>query len=164
MKKINLLAISITIILLLNISCKNNCKNFEDTNTGISKMLTELNEFNTLCYNGTDTACINTHARFTSFFSKINSNDCKNSTILSLPAIDFTKNSVLVFHTTIPGCMYFKREVITDTINNKVTYFIEPISCSCDFIAMDIETDHYNIALVPKIKDGYILDFILKEE
>jgi hypothetical protein len=80
-----------------------------------------------------------------------------------LPSVDFTNYSVLVFHTNIGGCQYYNRTVSTDTTNKKVTYLVEANSCSCGFIAMDVETETYNIALVPKIKDGYSIEFILKE-
>jgi hypothetical protein len=75
---------------------------------------------------------------------------------ISFPAIDFSKNSVLVFPKLNGDRDYYQRFVEIDTLNKEVIYSIAVTSCYCVDKCI---SDNLNIVVVPRIEADYVVKF-----
>ena len=75
------------------------------------------------------------------------------------PDIDFNEYSLLGFWTTGQCETKFIREILSNETDKKYTYKIKVKDCgTCKSIRYDA-----NLVLVPKIPDGFIVDFVLED-
>lgn len=78
----------------------------------------------------------------------------------SLDAVDFSKNVIIGFKTVTNACnAAFHRSIQIDTVNKLYNYTVEVEKCK----GCGTELTSYNIALGPKIPQGYTVKFIRKE-
>lgn len=76
------------------------------------------------------------------------------------PEIDFNQYSLLGFWSTGQCEANFIREIIKNETDKKYTYTITVKDCgTCKSMRYDA-----NLVLVPKIPDGYVVDFILEDK
>ncbi len=76
------------------------------------------------------------------------------------PVIDFNEYTLLGFWTTGQCETKFIREVLKNETDNKYTYTITVKDCgTCKSERYDA-----NLVLVPKISDGFMVDFILEDK
>ncbi len=82
-----------------------------------------------------------------------------NCDTATLPSIDFSKYSLLTMSTNGGGCSAtYQRKVLKDTENRKIIYQISvDYEGTCEMLL-----GSRNWAIIPKISDGYTIDFKLK--
>ena len=103
-----------------------------------------------------DTACIRDSIQYQQIF-KITRNDSVCLKI-QLPIVDFKKNSVLLNHKSGNNRISFHRSVLVDSLTKTVTYLVAEESCP-NHSLVAYSTDSYNIVLVPRISDDYLVKF-----
>jgi len=102
------------------------------------------------CYNIPDTLCIRDDATYRKTFARISfTSDCST---LTLPPVDFSEYSILIYKRYEHGNVRFHRNVIVNTHNKVVVYTITTRNCYC---ADACRTVSYNMVLVPKVEQGY---------
>jgi hypothetical protein len=142
----------IVVVLLLN-----SCCNESNENSGIIQANLEIEGFyNTSyhCLNLPDTACIRNDSLFVEIF-KITGTDADCGEI-TLPEVDFSNFSILINHKKNSEKLFYHRTVTVDSTNRIVTYLVSTVSCPS---YADTETESYNLVLVPKIGNDFIVEY-----
>ncbi|HNX65945.1 MAG TPA: hypothetical protein PKH02_03630 [Bacteroidales bacterium] len=148
MKK-NILLCSVLMIALLS-----SCCNEENVNMGLIVSNLEIPDFDQNydggCYNIPDTLCIKDDDTYRKTFARISyTSDCNT---LTLPPVDFSEYSILIYKRFVMANARFHRNVIINIPNKMVVYTITTRNCFCADVC---ESFSYNIVLIPKVGDGY---------
>jgi hypothetical protein len=135
------------------------CCSISNENYGIIQSEIKFNSSGSpfyTCMNLPDTACIRDSIQYQQIF-KITRNDSVCLKI-QLPIVDFKKNSVLLNHKSGNNRISFHRSVLVDSLTKTVTYLVAEESCP-NHSLVAYSTDSYNIVLVPRISDDYLVKF-----
>jgi hypothetical protein len=138
---------------LLNGCCNEN----EDSSGSISADLdisnyTDWDDYG--CFHFPDTMCIRDDSTYQQQFKIISSDDdCKQ---LSLPVIDFSKYSLLVYRKSEGGRIFYHRNVSIDTVNKIVRYSISNSKCFCPD---KCQSGSLNMVLIPKVGNEYAVEY-----
>jgi hypothetical protein len=135
----------------------NSCCNKSSENFGIIQDDLNIDGFYIVtydCMNLPDTACVRNNEEYHTLFKITSTNsDCGK---ITLPFVDFTKNSLLIYHKDNGGKIFYQRTVTVDSTKKIVTYLITTASCP---VIMDYRTETYNIVFVPKIGLDYKIEY-----
>lgn len=135
------------------------CCQEQDENSGaIIEVFTfdNLDEYHyKRCLELPDTMCIRTDSVYKKTFSlSYYKPGCGQ---LSIPEVDFSINSILIFHKFEYGNLYFHRVVTIDTVGKVVTYEIHNTKCIC--LGTTCIRESYNVVLVPRIPEDYKIEY-----
>lgn len=134
------------------------CCREKDSNSG--DILSEIDVsytayfYSDSCYQVPEKCYIISDSIYQKTFSKLSSNS--NCETLTLPAIDFSQYSLLIYKTYDNENIYYHRNVVRDAANKKVTYSITTSKCACPDKCVRIEL---NGVLIPKIDSAYTVTF-----
>jgi len=139
---------------VLMIALLNSCCTQDNLNYGLIVSDLEIPNFNQNnddgCYNIPDTLCIKDDETYRKTFARISfTSDCNT---LTLPPVDFSEYSILIYKRLVRANARFHRNVIVDTHNRVIVYTITTSNCFCADVC---ETFSYNIVLIPKLEQGY---------
>lgn len=102
------------------------------------------------CYLLPETYCIRDDSTFKALFKPKTASGCDS---ISLPSIDFSQYSVLLYYRMDGGRVFYDKQVVFDTTLKQVTYAIR-ISGNC-FCPDKCMRQDYNLVLVDKVPDNY---------
>ena len=135
----------------------NSCCNESDENSGIIQVNLQIEGFSKTsyhCLDLPDTACIRDDIQFVEMFKITGTDpDCDK---IKLPEVNFSSYSILINHKDNGEKLFYHRTVTVDSTNRIVTYLISTVSCP-GFV--ETETESYNLVLVPKIGNDYIIEY-----
>jgi hypothetical protein len=144
-------------IILLSVAL-NSCCNKHDENSGVILADFEIENYPDWriknCYNLPNTYCIVDDSTYKKIFSRgVHTSECP---ILKLPALDFSKVSLLIFKKDMPTPTNFNRNVEIDTIQKIISYSIKVKRYFCPDASGSLS---YNMVIVPKIGNDYRIEY-----
>lgn len=102
------------------------------------------------CYQLPGTYCIRDDSTFKALFKTKTASGCDS---ISLPSIDFSRYSVLLYYRQDGGRVFYDKQVALDTIDKELTYTIR-ISGNC-FCPDKCMRQDYNLVMVNKVPLNY---------
>jgi hypothetical protein len=147
----NIFGIVLAVCLYLFTSCCNE----HDDNSGMIMSDFHVGDFSQGydCFNLPDTICIRDDSTYQKVFkTETTKSSCAG---LSLPLIDFNKNSILIYQKG-GGLEYYHRQVQIDTVGKIVIYSISTTRCFCPD---KCSRANQNMVIVPKIGKDYKVQF-----